>query len=252
MLKKISKVMFLLSVCLICIYCGIQQVYASETGQKDATHEVYNLKCQPDNPKWQNYFKKKLKKMKIDSPVFIRESYVVDWDGQKMEIVVASNVIVSKNEKLYQADGTSVEQTLPSNKRCAVYTMSAVFGENSAVVDVFSDVRYLSKSRKEFSGSRSGISFYQPTKKGTYYQKYISVIQKDERGKLKRYRLFFNMTGELLLREYKYFPKFKMHDVDGDGMKELVAYHDGSGSLCQYSYVYKLVDDVPVKMDVEM
>jgi len=211
------------------------------------TYKTYNMRNQPAKLKWKRYFKKKLKEKAINSPVVIKESYTFDWNGIETELVTASNAVICGSEEIRKSNGKSTGQTLPSNKNAAVYIMSAVFRKDGTVIEIFSDILPLSKSKKTLHESDSGISFYKPSAKGTNYQSYVSAIQYNKSGKLEKYKLYFNMYGELLIREYKYFPRYIVSDINGDGKSELVVYHSGSSSLRQQLIVFKLVDDIPVK-----
>lgn len=104
----------------------------------------------------------------------------------------------------------------------------------------------MSAGKKEFGCSGNGISFSKPSK-GTEYQDYIELVQLDSNKEWKKFRCLFNMNGEAVMREYCYFPKFLVCDVDSDEKSELVAYHDGSGSLRQRIVVYRLIDEAPGK-----
>lgn len=112
--------------------------------------------------------------------------------------------------------------------------------DGKAVVNIFSDIQPIPISKKAFDTSGLRISFYPPSEKGTMYQDYIIAIQMGKNKKCKKYPCAFNMNGESVMREYQYFPKYLFCDLDGDKQSELVAYHDGSGSLQQRIVVYRL------------
>jgi len=209
-------------------------------------YQKYDWNSQPDQDRWQRYFRKKLRGMSIDSPVVIKESYLFDWDGVRTEVVTASNAVISKKETCLSSNGKTVKRKLPSNKKAAVYTVSAMFRGDGTVTDIFCDAQPVQRSEKAFDGSGEGIAFCPPSEKGAVYQNYVSTIQFQRSGKLSKYRCFFDMNGELSIREYRYLPKYLVCDTDGDGKSEFIAYHDGSGTLGQVFRVYKLADGRPV------
>lgn len=209
-------------------------------------YKAYSIRRQPAVSRWKNYFEKRLKKRSVNSPVVIKESYTFDWDDVKTELVTASNVIVSEDMELKISDGKNRESTLPSNSHAAAYTISTLFRNGKAVLDVFSDVQMVQASKKAFGETGSGISFCLPPK-GAEYQDYIQLVQFGNSKEWKKFRCFFQMNGESVMREYRYFPKYMVCDLDGDGKAELAAYQDGSSSLWQWMAVYRLTDGVPEK-----
>lgn len=208
-------------------------------------YQVYSMQNQPSNGAWNRYFKKLLKKQSVDSPVVIKESYTFAWEGVKTDIVTASNVVLSGEADVKKASGEEKKRTMPSNQHAAVYTISALFRDGKAVCPIFSDIQPVSGGMTAFDRSGDGIAFYPPSEKGTMYQDDVLSVQFGEKNQWKKFRCFFNMNGEGTMRQYRYFPKYLVCDLDGDGCSELVAYHDGAGSLWQVLIVYRLVDGMP-------
>ena len=180
-------------------------------------YQAYSLDRQPSKSSWNRYFKKYLKKHAADSPVVIKESYAFDWNGAKMELVTASNVSFRAGTGVRISDGRNQNRVLPQNRSAAVYTVSALFQDGTAVADIFSNIQKVSRSRS--SGVQTGAD-----------------------GKWKKFRCYFDMAGELEMREYRYFPELVVCDADGDGKSEIAVYCGGSGSLRQRLMVYSLAD----------
>lgn len=200
-------------------------------------YQAYSLDRQPSKSSWNRYFKKYLKKHAADSPVVIKESYAFDWNGAKMELVTASNVSFRAGTGVRISDGRNQNRVLPQNRSAAVYTVSALFQDGTAVADIFSNIQKVSRSRS----SGGVISFCQPPE-GEAYQDYIESVQTGADGKWKKFRCYFDMAGELEMREYRYFPELVVCDADGDGKSEIAVYCGGSGSLRQRLMVYSLAD----------
>lgn len=203
-------------------------------------YQAYSLRKQPQKTNWNHYFKKYLKKHAADSPVVIKESFTFDWNGEKMELVTASNMSFRTETHVQISDGRNQKGALPQNRNAALYTISALFQNGTAVLDVFSNIQKVSSS-KAFGPSGSGISFCKPPE-GEAYQDYAECVQLGENGRWKKFRCYFDMAGELEMREYRYFPEFLACDVDGDRKSEMVAYCGGSASLRQRIVVYRLVN----------
>ena len=210
----------------------------------EVKYKLYSLRKQPAKSGWNRYFKKYLNKYTVDSPVVIKESYTFDWNGASMELVTASNVIVREEKDCKIADGRNKKDTLPLNHNAAVYTISALFKNGKAVLDVFSNIQRVSVSERAFGPSGSGISFCQPPA-GSWYQDYIGAVQLGIDGKRKKFRCCFNMHGESDMREYCYFPEFLILDMDGDGKSEVAVYHGGSDSLRQRIVIYRQIHGKP-------
>lgn len=206
----------------------------------EVRYQSYSLRKQPAKSGWNRYFKKYLKNHVVDSPVVIKESYTFDWNGVGMELVTASNVMVREGKDCKIADGRNKKGILPLNRNAAVYTISALFKNGKAVLDVFSNIQRVSVSERAFEPSGSGISFWQPSD-GSWYQDYIGSVQIGTDGKHKKFRCCFNMYGESSMREYCYFPEFLICDMDGDGKSEVIVYHGGSDSLRQRIVIYRRV-----------
>lgn len=183
-------------------------------------HQTYTPSEQPKQSEWTEYFQERLSDISSDSPVILRESSTFSWNGTDASIVTASNVVWEEGQAAGQ----------PSNIQPVVYTITALFLQGQKPIELFMKYSIISETL--------GSTFLPPANQDDYLQA-LTVIQNDPAGNIRIFPVYTNMNGELLLRDFAYFPRWLISDVDGDGHSELILNITASSSTMCYCKVYR-------------